>query len=343
MTPIARALDQFGRPIRSLRLSVTDRCNLRCAYCMPEPSYNWLPRTDILRFGELAELALAFTDLGVNRIRLTGGEPLLRKDLHFLVERLALDSRIEDIALTTNGLLLKDSAETLKAAGLNRVTLSLDTLRQDRYEALTRSKQLHVTLDAVAFAAEIGLRPKINTVVMRGTNDDELIELLEFAEGAGAELRFIEYMDVGGATDWKPSTVVTRREVLERLTQHYGEIKAQSKIDAAPADRFVLPNGQVFGMISSTSEPFCQTCDRSRITADGMWYSCLYTAKGTNLRDVLRAGASQEELRSLVARLWGMRRDRGAEERAQSDDRSRLADARAMRNNPHLEMHTRGG
>ena len=336
-------LDQFQRPLRNLRLSVTDRCNLRCSYCMPEPEYVWLPREDILQFEEIERLVDVFLDLGVDKVRLTGGEPLLRRGLPALIARLADRPRIRDLAMTTNGVLLAAEAQALADAGLHRLTVSLDTLHRDRFRALTRADELPRVLEGIATAAPLFPGLKIDTVVIRGTNDDELAELIEFGRGHGAEVRFIEYMDVGGATHWTTDKVVSRREMLRRLGAHYGAIAPIVEQSSAPADRYRLPDGTVFGIIASTTEPFCHSCDRSRLTADGLWYLCLYAAHGTDLRRPLRAGATAEQMAQLIRATWEVRSDRGAEERLASRDRSPLIPVDRLRRDPHLEMHTRGG
>ena len=336
--------DTLDRPLRNLRLSVTDRCNLRCQYCMPEEEYVWLPRDDVLSFEEIAQLVDVFTDLGVDKVRLTGGEPLLRRDLDRLVRLLADNPRLRDLALTTNGVLLAEQADALRAAGLHRVTVSLDTLREGRFRVLTRRDTHAQVLEGIAAVVRSGWPGlKIDTVVMRGVNDDELVDLVEFAGGVGAEVRFIEYMDVGGATHWSMERVVSRREMLERLTARYGAIAPIVEESSAPADRFRLPDGRVFGIISSTTEPFCRACDRSRLTADGLWYLCLYATRGQDLRGALRGGASREELLSLIRSTWQGRRDRGAEERLALPERRPLIQIGELKRDPHLEMHTRGG
>ena len=337
-------LDRFGRPLRSLRMSVTDRCNLRCLYCMPEPDYAWLPKDTLLSFEEIATIADAFCDLGVDRVRLTGGEPLLRRDLTSLIESLAARPAIRDLALTTNGVLLAPQAAALRAAGLHRITVSLDTLDRERFRRMARFDSLDAVLDGIDAAAAAGFQSlKIDTVVMRDVNDDELVTLIEYGRPRGAEVRFIEYMDVGGATRWSPDSVVSRREILEKLERHYGTITPVDEQSSAPADRFTLADGTVFGIISSTTEPFCKACDRSRLTADGVWLMCLYASAGTDLRRPLRAGATSDELRHLIATVWASRADRGAEERLRSDERQPLIPVSALKKDAHLEMHTRGG
>jgi cyclic pyranopterin phosphate synthase len=337
-------LDTFRRPLRNLRVSVTDRCNLRCQYCMPEKDYVWLPRSDILDFEEVSRLVDVFIGLGVDRVRLTGGEPLVRQNLQELVRLLASKSGIRDLALTTNGVLLEAHAAALRAAGLHRVNVSLDTLRPERFLALARSDELERVLSGIAAASEVGFSTvKVDAVVIRGVNEDELVPLLEYGRRIGAEVRFIEYMDVGGATRWSMDRVVTRAEMLGSLARHYGPIVPLREETSAPADRFRLADGTVFGIISSTTAPFCGSCDRSRLTADGMWYLCLYAARGTDLRGALRAGASESELRALLEDAWRARTARGAEERLLLRKRAPLLTASALRQNPHLEMHTRGG
>ena len=336
-------LDTQQRPLANLRLSVTDRCNLRCQYCMPEQDYVWLPREDILQFEEIARLVDVFLGLGVRKVRLTGGEPLLRKDLSVLVERLAQKASIDDLAMTTNGVLLAANAASLKRAGLHRLTVSLDTLQRDRFVRLARYDELGRVLAGIDVAAPLFPGLKIDTVIIRGVNDDELIPMVEFAKSRDAEVRFIEYMDVGGATRWSWDQVVTRSEILDRLSQHYGPIEGLGERGAAPADRFRLADGSTFGIIASTTAPFCQDCDRSRLTADGLWYLCLYAARGMDLRAPLRAGASAEELAALVTSIWTGRTDRGAEVRLALRDRSPMIPLSSLKRDPHLEMHTRGG
>ena len=338
--------DTRNRPLGSLRVSVTDRCNLRCRYCMPEDDYVWLPRTSLLTFEEIARLTRVFTDLGVSKVRLTGGEPLLRHELPALVRLLRQNQGVHDLALTTNGVLLAKHAAPLRAAGLARVTVSLDTLRPERMQEFAKSAHHADVLAGIAAARAAGFeRVKLNTVVVRGFNDDEIVDLIEFGRAHAVEVRFIEYMDVGGATHWTPDQVVSQREMLERLTARYGPI-TPVRDDAdprAPAERFRLPDGLTFGVIASVTAPFCASCDRSRLTADGTWFLCLYAERGVDLREPLRAGASDDDLRALITATWTARADRGAEERLSVARRGALYQIDELRADPRREMHTRGG
>ena len=382
-TPQLPLRDLLGRPLESLRVSVTDRCNLRCVYCMPEKDYVWLPREELLTFEELTRLVGVFTDLGVDRVRLTGGEPLLRQHLHRLVKMLAANPRIRDLALTTNGVLLADQAAALKNAGLHRVTLSLDTLRPERFLAMSQRDEHARVLAGFAAAQNAGFTgTKLDAVIVRGVNDDELAELIEFGRSHAAEVRFIEYMDVGGATQWTGAKVFSRDEMLARLEARFGKITPVIEESSAPASRFTLPDGTVFGIIASTTAPFCQSCNRSRVTADGMWFRCLYATTGTDLRKILRAssstpaqvpgshdeggekkgslgttGAAQvpgkgslgkieaadAQLARVIEDAWRGREDRGAEQRHAERFRGAFIPLDELRRNPHLEMHTRGG
>lgn len=336
-------LDQHHRPLRNLRLSVTDRCNLRCSYCMPEADYVWLPREDILHFEEIEVLVDVFTGLGADKVRITGGEPLLRRGVPDLIARLARRPAIRDLAMTTNGVLLAPNVQALKDAGLHRITVSLDTLRPERFRQLARYDELDRVLEGIAAAAPVFPGLKLDTVMIRGVNDDELVPLIEYARAHRAEVRFIEYMDVGGATHWSMDRVVSRADILEAVARHYGPITAIDESSSAPADRYRLPDGTVFGIIASTTAPFCAECDRSRLTADGVWYLCLYATHGIDLRRALRSGASPDELAALIRATWEKRHDRGAEDRLAARDRSPLIPVDSLRRDPHLEMHTRGG
>jgi cyclic pyranopterin phosphate synthase len=311
---------------------------------MPEDEYQWLPREDLLHFEEISPLVDIFIGEGVDRIRLTGGEPLLRRNLATLMAMLAAKPELRDLALTTNGILLADQIDALAKAGLRRITVSLDTLRPDRFKALTRSDELGRVHDGMRAAHRVfpaGF--KIDTVVIKGVNDDELADLIEYGKALTAEVRFIEYMDVGGATKWSPANVMSRADMLAALSSRYGRIEPIVEESSAPADRYQLADGTVFGIISSTTQPFCSSCDRSRLTADGVFYLCLYAQQGVDLRGPLRRGASRDELSALITGAWRRRTDRGAEERLRLRDRTPLVQIGRLREDPHLEMHTRGG
>jgi GTP 3',8-cyclase len=311
---------------------------------MPEDDYVWLPREDVLHFEETSALVDVFLSLGVDKVRLTGGEPLLRRDLASLVRMIAGKPGLKDLALTTNGVLLADQIEALKAAGLGRITVSLDTLRADRFLRLTRFDQLAAVHTGISAASRVYGTLKLDTVVIRGVNDDELADLIEYGRSVRGEVRFIEYMDVGGASRWSPERVVSRREMLDALSARYGRIEAIADDSSAPADRFALPDGTIFGIISSTTEPFCRTCDRSRLTADGMWYLCLYAVRGIDLRAPIRSGARADDIAAIIAAGWRGRDDRGAENRvALGAQRAFVPVQDLLRRDPHLEMHTRGG
>ena len=340
--------DAFGRPLRSLRLSVTDRCNLRCKYCMPEDEYAWLPRETLLTFEEMNSLTGLFTELGVDKMRLTGGEPLLRKDLGTLIRLLLQNSRIQDLALTTNGILLAEQAQILYEAGLHRITVSLDTLQPERFRGLTKRDMHRQVLEGIEAVGRSGFKSlKLDTVAIRGFNEDELADLIEYGKRVRAEVRFIEYMDVGGATEWSMDKVLSRAAILETLGRRYGAIEPVIEESSAPAQRFLLPDGTTFGIIPSTTTPFCASCDRSRLTADGMWYLCLYAKDGIDLRHALRNGTSPQEIKGLIRSVWQGRKDRGAEERKALERigvrEERLIEIDRLRQDPHLEMHARGG
>ncbi|MBA3344764.1 MAG: GTP 3',8-cyclase MoaA [Gemmatimonadales bacterium] len=336
--------DRLGRPLRNLRISVTDRCNMRCRYCMPEADYVWLPRQSILTFEEIGRLAGIFTGLGVTKLRLTGGEPLLRHDLPTLVSLLAGNSALHDLALTTNGILLQRHALALRAAGLRRVTVSLDTLRPDRMLEFARSARHGDVLRGIESALGAGFDSvKLNTVVIAGYNDDEITDLLEFGRRQGVEVRFIEYMDVGGATGWSPAQVVSQGQILQAVERRYGPVTARHEGSWAPAERFALRDGTVFGVIASTTAPFCRTCDRARLTADGTWLLCLYGEQGLDLRELLRIGADDAEIAARLTAGWKARTDRGAEQRATLAERGVLHQIETLRADPRREMHTRGG
>lgn len=318
-------LDRLNRPLRDLRVSVTDRCNLRCTYCMPAdvfgPDYAFLPREELLSFEEIERLTRAFVALGVQKLRLTGGEPLLRRDLPELVGRLAALGGVEDIALTTNGLLLPRLAADLKAAGLRRVTVSLDSLDP---EVFGRMNGLNVApervLNGIEAALRAGLGVKVNTVVQRGVNDAGLADVWRALRDR-ATVRFIEFMDVGNHNGWNLDAVVPSREVLARLAG------AEPGLAFAPvnpsyrgevAARYQDAQGHEVGLISSVTAPFCGDCSRARLSAVGVLYTCLFAGTGTDLRAPLRAGASDADLRERVAAVWQARQDRYSEERGEA-------------------------
>jgi GTP 3',8-cyclase len=312
----------------------------------------WVEREHILSFEEIVTLTGIFAAVGVERVRLTGGEPLLRQNLATLLRMLSNEPLIRDLALTTNGVLLARQARALREAGLRRITISLDTLRPDRFRVLTRSNTHSAVLAGIHAAQEAGFRTmKLNAVVMRGVNDDEIPDLIEFGRQMQVEVRFIEYMDVGGATHWSIGKVVTREEILNRVKRHFGPVRTvedDSAKDASerakpPAERFLLEDGTSFGIIASTSQPFCRTCDRSRLTTDGIWLLCLYAEHGIDLKALLRSGVPREEVLEVVRREWGTRTDRGAEKRGQLSSRGVLVPVEQLRQDPHREMHTRGG
>jgi GTP 3',8-cyclase len=338
--------DTLARPLGSLRVSVTDRCNLRCRYCMPEEHYTWLPRESILTFEETSLLVDIFTRLGVSRVRVTGGEPLLRHDLPRAIRMLRQIEAIDDLAMTTNAVLLGRYAAELKEAGLDRLTISLDTLEPDRFKAFAGRGRHEDVLEGIRAAHDVGFSgTKLNAVIIRGVNDDELVPLVEFGRERGIEVRFIEYMDVGGATNWSMDDVVPRDEMLEVLERAFGAIDPidEGADTRVPADRFRLGDGTTVGIVASTTAPFCSDCDRSRITADGLWFTCLYAVDGIDLKEPLRGGVSDDELEAIIRGVWSERGDRGAEERLAEEERGPLYQVNGLRMDPHREMHTRGG
>ena len=315
--------DRRGRPLRDLRISVTDRCNFRCGYCMPRDVFGadhaFLPRSELLSYEELGRLVGVFADLGVSKIRLTGGEPLLRRDIEVLVSLVASTPGISDVALTTNGSLLAGHAQSLREAGLHRVTVSLDSLDPTVFAAMGDTNvPLSRVLDGITAAAEAGLTPvKLNTVLRRGMNEAGLLELVEFARDGGYVLRFIEYMDVGSTNGWDRSQVVASAEVLDRVAAvHPVEpVAAGRPGEVAQRWRYLDGRGEL-GLISSVSMPFCGTCTRARLTAIGELYTCLFAAHGSDLRALLRSGVGDEALHATIASVWGAREDRYSELRS---------------------------
>ena len=329
MTAPAPLLDAHGRPLRDLRISVTDRCNLRCTYCMPGEvfgaDYAFLPREELLSFEEIERLARVFASLGVQKLRLTGGEPLLRRDLPKLVERLNTIPGVQDIALTTNGLLLPKLAGPLRDAGLRRVTISLDSLDPDIFGQMNglgvHPDRVMAGLEAALVA---GLGVKVNTVVQRGVNDQGLRELWT-ALREKAVVRFIEFMDVGNHNGWNLENVVPSREVIARLGQGTETLRPlPAHYPGEVASRYQDAEGFEAGVISSVTAPFCGDCSRARLSAVGQLYTCLFAARGSDLRGPLRSGKSDAELSELLRGVWSVRRDRYSEERGEATAQERV-------------------
>ncbi|HTK24576.1 MAG TPA: GTP 3',8-cyclase MoaA [Gaiella sp.] len=307
--------DTLGRPIRDLRISVTDRCNFRCTYCMPKTvfgqDYRFMDRKELLTFEELERIARVFAALGVEKIRLTGGEPLLRKELETLVERLRTIDGL-DLTLTTNASLLARKAEALRAAGLDRVNVSLDSLDDATFRAMN-DVDFPVTrvLDGIDAAAAAGLPVKVNAVVKRGVNDDGVVEMARHFRGTGHGLRFIEYMDVGATNGWRLDDVVPAAEIVERIGAVFPLDPVHPAYRGEVAQRFRYRDGAgEVGVIASVTQPFCGDCTRARISAEGKLYTCLFAVRGTDLRALLRAGATDDDLRDAIAGVWARRTDR---------------------------------
>lgn len=314
-------LDALGRPLRALRMSVTDRCNFRCTYCMPReafgPGHAFLPREALLTFEEITRLARIFTGLGVTKLRLTGGEPLLRRELPALVRMLAAVPGLEDLALTTNGALLPELAASLRAAGLKRLTVSLDSLKPDRFQRISDTQiPLSQVLAGLDAARAAGFGPiKLNCVVQRGVNDDELLDLAAFAREAGHLLRFIEFMDVGTTNGWRLDSVVSAEEI-RRVLQARWPLEPVDDPAGAVARTWRYRDGKgELGLIASVTAPFCRGCDRARISAEGGLYTCLFAAEGLDLKAFLRGGHSDADLAALLAARWRRRDDRYSERR----------------------------
>jgi cyclic pyranopterin phosphate synthase len=316
--------DQLGRPVHDLRISVTDRCNFRCTYCMPKEVFGrdfaFLRREELLTFEEIARIARGFVRHGVEKVRLTGGEPLLRRDLERLVAQLASIDGLHDIALTTNGALLtREKAQSLKDAGLRRITISLDSLDDAVFRAMNDVDfPVARVLEAIDVAADVGLAPvKIDVVVKRGVNDADVVELARRFRGSGHILRFIEYMDVGNTNGWRIDDVVSGREIVERLQREWPLVPADANYYGEVAERWRYADGAgELGIITSVTQPFCGSCTRARLAADGRMYLCLFAGSGYDLRGLLRGGASEDELSAVIANLWRGRSDRYSDVRS---------------------------
>jgi cyclic pyranopterin phosphate synthase len=316
--------DKFGRPLRDIRISVTDRCNLRCPYCMPaevfHESFKFLPRAELLNFQEIHRIALAFVELGVTKIRITGGEPLLRTGLPDLLRSLSGIQGLEDLTLTTNGLLLPREAQALHDSGLHRMTVSLDSLDPQVFRTLAgRDVHPQAVLDGIAAAESAGFSAlKINCVVKRGVNDHTILGLVEHFRGTGHILRFIEYMDVGTMNGWELSHVVSGSEILKQVETQHAVTAIEPQDRGEVARRYRLNDGSLeIGVITSVSQPFCGDCSRARLTTQGELVTCLFASKGLDLRGPLRAGATDQELKDLVSSHWRVRQDRYSEERTE--------------------------
>jgi cyclic pyranopterin phosphate synthase len=316
--------DKFGRLLRDLRISVTDRCNFRCTYCMPAEifgeSYQFLPKGEILTFEEITRLSRIFAELGVNKLRITGGEPLLRNDMHRLIAMLTEIKGVDDITLTTNGYLLPQQAQQLKDAGLQRVTVSLDTLDDEIFKQMNgRGFGTQRVLQGIEKGAEVGLAPiKINAVVQKGVNDHTVVDLARYFKGTGHIVRFIEYMDVGNRNGWKWDQVVPAAEIIRRIDAEMPLEPLDPNYRGEVAVRYRYKDGEgEVGVIASVTQPFCGDCTRARLSTDGKIYTCLFASDGLSLRDHMRAGASDDDLRDLITGIWSRRVDRYSEERTE--------------------------
>ncbi len=333
--------DKLSREAKDLRISVTDRCNFRCVYCMPLDRYEWLDRREILSFEEIERLARIFVALGVERIRLTGGEPLLRRDLENLVARLALLDGVKDLSLTTNGSLLLDKARALRDAGLRRINVSIDTLDAGKFRRITRREDLGRIIDGLFAARDTGMSPiKLNAVIERGVNDDDILDLVEFSRLHGFAVRFIEYMDVGNANGWRSEKTVSKREILEIIGRRY-PLEEIGRKGSAPALDYRFADGiGDLGIIASVTEPFCSGCTRVRLTADGKLVTCLFSESGRDLKGLLRSGAGDPEIGAVLESVWGARQDRYSDERLEA---LRSPDGYRAAARKKIEMITLGG
>jgi cyclic pyranopterin phosphate synthase len=340
--PPPQPRDRMGRPLHDLRISVMDRCNFRCPYCMPRETfhehYRFLKSSERLSFEEIVRLARLFVTAGVRKIRLTGGEPLLRPNLAELVGELTALDRIEDVALTTNGVLLAQHAAELKANGLQRITVSLDSLDPEIFRQMTGGfAERDRVLEGIRAALDAGLTPiKINAVIERGLNDHTALDLVEHFRGTGIIVRFIEYMDVGNRNHWSRERVVASRELLERIQQRWPLHPLEENYHGEVAERYALDDGSgEVGFISSVTNPFCGACTRARLSSEGVFYTCLFASRGVDLRGPLRQGASDDELALLIRNAWLQREDRYSELRA-----STAANEQPLRK---IEMYYIGG
>ncbi len=320
ITPRAALKDALGRPLKDLRISVTDRCNFRCRYCMPLDKYEWIDRHEILTFEEITRLAQLFLLLGIEEIRITGGEPLLRHGLETLVAQLSKLEGLKDLSLTTNASLLGEKAALLADAGLKRINVSLDTINPEKFEMMTRRNDLANVIEGLSAASRNGIAPiKINSVIERGINDSDILQMVEFARESGFWLRFIEYMDVGNSNNWVSEKMVSKKEILEIIHSRY-PIEEIGRADmSAPAVnyRYLDGFGNV-GVIASVTEPFCRGCTRARLTADGKLVLCLFADQSHDLKGLMRGGASDKDLLDFISSIWTARTNRFSEERLEA-------------------------
>ncbi|MDE0790052.1 MAG: GTP 3',8-cyclase MoaA [Woeseiaceae bacterium] len=335
-------VDAMGRPLHDLRISLLDQCNLRCPYCMPEAEfhadYEFLKRQQRLTYDEILRVAAGASSLGVSKIRLTGGEPLLDKKICDLVERIVMLPGVDDLALTTNGMLLSLFAEKLAAAGLHRVTVSLDSIDKDIFRKMSGGRgDLRKVLAGIKAAEDAGLGPiKINVVVQKGVNDHAVLDLLEHFRGTGTIVRLIEFMDVGNRNGWQMNQVVPSHVLLESIQRRWAVRPVDQNYTGEVARRYeYVDGGGEIGFISSVTEPFCGDCSRARLSADGMLYTCLFANQGTDLRESLRNGADDDELRDILSSIWLQRADRYSELR-----RPEMAEHHVLRK---VEMYRMGG
>lgn len=334
--------DIYTRPLKDLRISVTDRCNFRCTYCMPFDEYEWIDKKEILTFEEITRLADLFVQLGVDKIRLTGGEPLLRRHLEKLISKLSSLNGLEDLCLTTNGSLLAEKVSALKSAGLSRINVSLDTLNPEKFARIRRRGDLAKVLEGLFAAKRYGLHPiKINAVIERNVNDDEILDLVEFSRKNGFALRFIEYMDVGNSNNWTSEKLVAKKEILDIIDARYPLTEVGRDKGSAPSMDYEFIDGRgEIGVIASVTEPFCSTCTRARLTADGKLVTCLFSATGHDLKALLRNGATDEEIAEIVSAIWRRRTDRYSNERLEAMNSGHGYRAR---DHKKMEMITLGG
>lgn len=313
-------VDSYTRQVKDLRISVTDRCNFRCTYCMPLDEYEWIDKREILTFEEITRLAALFVQLGVEKIRLTGGEPLVRQNLDRLVGKLSAIEGLRDLCLTTNGALLAEKVEALKQAGLRRLNVSLDSLDRDKFRRMTKRGDLDKVLEGIFAAKKHGLDPiKLNAVIERDVNDEDILPLVEFSREHGFAMRFIEYMDVGNANNWTSEKLVAKKEIIAKIHSQYPLKEIGRAQGSAPSVDYEFVDGRGdIGVIASVTEPFCSSCTRARITADGKIVTCLFSEVGHDVKQLLRGGASDEELLELLGSIWLKRADRYSLERLEA-------------------------